>query len=99
MDLARNESEDGTNTPTEKATGTIPPAPNKQHASMILPTPTEKEAGTTQSARTEGEAGSTPERCTNRRQKGTTKRDGPATPGSECSSSNDDNTEDKDYVS
>jgi hypothetical protein len=99
MDLAENGSEDGTSTPTKKDAGTVLPEPTERDASTIPPVPTEKETGTTPPAPTGEQAGITPDKPPNPKQKGTPKPDRPATPGSERSSSNDDNTEDEKYVS
>jgi len=86
IDLAEGGSEDGTSTPTEKDAGTVPPAT------------TEIGAGTTPPAPTGEEAGTTPDKPTDPKQKGTPKPDRPATPGSESSCSDDDDTEDEEYV-
>jgi hypothetical protein len=86
MDLAEGGSEDGTSTPTERDAGTAPPAP------------TEKDAGTTPLASTRKEASPTPDQPTNPQQKGTPKPDRPATPGNESSCSDNDDTEDEQYV-
>jgi len=99
MDLAEGGSEDGTSTPTEKETGTVPPAPTAKDAGTTLPRATGKEAGTTPPAPTSKEAGTTPDKPTDPKQKGTPKPDRPATPGSEGSSSEDDDTEDEEYMS
>jgi len=87
MDLAEGGSEDGTSTPTEKGGGTVPPAP------------TEIDAGTTPPAPAGEEAGTTPDMPTDPKQKGTPKPDRPATPGTKISRSDDDDTEDEEYVS
>jgi len=87
MDLAEGRSEDRTSTATKKDAGTVPAAPTKKDASTTPPAPTGKEAGTT------------PEKPTDRKQKGTPNPDRPATPGSEISSSDDDVTDDEEYVS
>jgi len=99
MDLAEDGSEDGTSTPAEEDSSTVPPAPTQTDAGMIQPAPTETEAGTTPPALTENEAGTTPEKPTDLMQRGTTNPDRPAAPNSQCSSSdNDDGTEDDEYV-
>jgi len=45
MDLALEQSEDGTSTCTEKESGTISPTPNSRESSTIVPTHTGQEAG------------------------------------------------------
>jgi hypothetical protein len=87
MDLAKGESGDTTSTPTKK------------EASMVPPAPTKKDAGTTPPAPTRNEAGTTPAKPTDPTQKGTPKPDWPATPGSESGSSDDNDTQDEEYVS
>jgi len=87
MDLAANGSEDGSSTPTEIDASMAPPAPTDKDSGTILPAPTGKEAGTT------------PEKPTNRTQMDTPKPDRPATPDSDSSSSDHNNTEDGEYVS
>jgi hypothetical protein len=86
MDLAKGGSEDGTSTPTEKDAGTVPLAPSEQDASTTTPAPTGQAAGTT------------PDKPTDLKQKGTPEPDRPTTPSSECSSSDEDYTEDEEYV-
>jgi hypothetical protein len=107
MDLADDESEDGTSTPTENDAGAVTtahteadtsttlPAPTEKVASMTPPVPIKKEASTTPPAPTGKEAGTTLDQPTDPKQKGTPKSDRPATPGSESSRSNDDDTEDE----
>ena len=46
MDLAKDGSENGTSTTTDKAASTVLPAPTKKSASMIPPAPTAKEGRT-----------------------------------------------------
>jgi len=99
MDLVGGGSEDGTSTPTEKDDGTVPPAPIDKDTSTTPPAPTGKEAGTTPPAPTGIDAGTTPDKLTNPKQKRTPKPDRPATPGSGSSRSEDDHTEDEEYVS
>jgi hypothetical protein len=86
MDLAEGGSEDGTSTPTEKGACTVTPAPTEKDASTTPPAPSAKKPGMT------------PEKPTEPKQKGTTKLDHPATPGSESSSSDDDDTKDAEYM-
>ena len=85
--------------PTEKYAGTIRPEATKQDAGTIRPTPTEKVAATTPPAPTGKQAGTTSEKPTYPKRKGTPKPDRPAIPGSESKSSDDDDTEDEEYVS
>jgi len=99
MDLAKDGSEDGTSTPTEKYAGTAPPVPSEQDAATIPPAPTGKDAATIAPPPTGKEAGTTPQRPTNPMQKGTPNTDQYATPGSKNSSSDNDNTEVDQYVS
>jgi len=87
MNLPEGGSEDGTSTPTEKDTGTTPPAPTKT------------DVGTTPPAATRKEAGTAPDQFTAPKQKGTPKPDWPATAGSDSCSSDDDDTEDEEYMS
>jgi hypothetical protein len=98
MDLAENGYEDRTSTPTEKDAGTVRPAPTEKEADTIPRAPTKKEAGTTPPAPTWKEAGMALDMPTNPKQKGTPKPDRPATPGSKSRSSDDDDTEDEEYV-
>jgi len=110
----RTEGETNTTqtTPAEEEACTIPPAPTEKDASTIPPEPTKRVTGTTPPASTETEAVTTPpvparketgttlQQGTNPTQKGTPKRDRPATPCSEISTSDDDDgTEDQGYVS
>ena len=84
MDLTKDGSEDGSSTPAEKETGTIPLAPTKKAACAIPPTI--KEAATT------------PEEAIDSQQQGTPKPIRPAAPSSiSCSCDND--TEDEEYLS
>jgi len=99
MDLAEGGSEDGTSTPTEKDAGTVPPAPTEKDASTVPPAPTEKDTGTTLPAPTGEETSTTPDKPNDPKQMGTPKPDWHATPGSESSCSDDDDTEDEEYVS
>jgi len=99
MDLAEDESEDATSTPTEKDSGTATPVPTRKDAGTIRPAPTERDAGTIPPPSTMEEAGTTPEKPTDNKQMGTLKPDRTATPGSESSCSDDDNTEDDEYMS
>jgi hypothetical protein len=73
--------------PTEKDTGTIPPARTENKANSTLPAPTGKVAGMI------------PDKPTNSKQKGTPKPDLAATASSESGSSDDYDTEDEEYVS
>ena len=109
--LAENGSEDGTSTPSERDTGTVPTAPTeKDHGTIpaaptekdpytVTPAPTKKEAGTTTPASTGKEAGTTRDKPTNPQYKCTPKPDWPTTPGSESSNSDDDDTDNREYVS
>ena len=99
MDLAKDESENGTSPPTEKDTGTTPPASTDKVPSTIPPPPTEKQGGTTPPAPAGKDAGTTPEKSTNPREKGTPKPDRPATPSSESCISDDDISEQNKYGS
>jgi hypothetical protein len=97
MDLAEDGLEDGTSTPTAKVARMIPPVPTDNDTCTILPAPTDKDGNTTLPARTGNEAGTTLENPTNPKHQGTLKPNWPATPSSESSSCDDDNTEKEDY--
>jgi len=86
--------------PTEIDAGTIQPAPTENEAGTTAPAPTKREAGTTPPTHTGNVANTTPEKPTHPKQKDTAKHDRPATPSSESSSSDNDNsTQDEEYVS
>jgi len=99
MDLAEVGPEDGTSTPADNDTGSMPRVPTETDAWMILPEPAETHAHTTLPAPTRNEAGASPQKPTNLKQKGSPKPDPPATPSSKSMFSDDNNsTEDQEYL-
>jgi len=60
MDLAKDGSEDGTSTPTNKEVGTIPPPPAENVAGTNPPAAAEKDVGMILPAPTQTEAGMIP---------------------------------------
>jgi len=99
MHLAKCDSEDGTRTPTAENTSSIPPARTENHPCIILHVCTSKEASTSPPVTRLTETGRTPELPTNLKEKGACKPGQTTTLSSKRSSSNDHDTEDKDYVS
>jgi hypothetical protein len=99
MDLADDRSEEGTTTSSETDAGTVPPVPTEKDPYTMPPALITKEASTTLPAPIGKEASATADKPTNHKGKQTAKHDWPAMSGSDCRSSDDDDTDDEQYIS
>jgi len=99
MDVAEDVSQDGTSTPTEEEAGTILLVPTEEEALTTQPAPTKNEAGTTLPAPTWKKAVMTLEKPTDPTLEGSPEPDWQATPSSENSSSDHNDTKDEEFVS